>query len=442
MRQRTRLWCPLACVLSLASAWADDEVIRKPCLDKTDCDVLVVGAGAAGVPAAIQAARAGAKTILMEAGPFLGGNTTLGGVNSPESYFKWGEQRIKGIGWEWCVKTADLDNREYPDSKPHFRINPGLLVCVGEQLLKEAGVEIRYYEAPATVGKIAENGCRWKVVSVGMGELRVIRCKQLVDCTGNGTLAALAGAQRMREAEIMAGSINYTIKHNINVARIGRAELERRYEEALQKGTLKVGDCRHGIAAALSYQAGNYVYDADNSTAPARTDTNLRGRESVMRMLRFIRSLPGGQDASLTQIFPEVGVRETWRVKGELVMKVDDYLSGKKWDDSVCFACYQVDLHKPLWKDFVRRGVPQGVLPTVPLRAMIPTGIDHLTVAGRCISADRETLSAVRIQATCMATGQAAGAVAALAAKHGTTPLKVDIAEVKTLLKQYDALVP
>jgi len=105
----------------------------------------------------------------------------------------------------------------------------------------------------------------------------------------------------------------------------------------------------------------------------------------------------------------------TWRVKGELVMNVDDYLAGKKWDDSVCFACYQVDLHKPLWKDFVRRGVPNGVLPTIPLRAMIPAGIDHLTVAG---------------------------AVASLAARHGTTPRKVDLAELKTLLKQHEAIVP
>lgn len=412
--------------------------------ETVDCDVVVVGGGTAGVVASIQSARCGARTILVEAGSQLGGNATVGGVNSPELFSLWGKQRIAGIGWEWCMKTAELDDGRLPDSRQHYRINPPLYACIAEELCLNAGAELRYFESPMTVRKSNKSGAayNWILTTAAMGETRTIRCKELIDCTGNGTLCALAGAQRMREKEIMAGSFNYTIKHEVNLKKLGKEELQNRYEEALRDGRLKEGDARHGIEGSLYYQAGNYVYDADNSTAALRTQTNIRGRQSALRMLRFIRSLPGGETAAITSMFPEVGVRETWRVKGEYIVTVDDYLAGKVWDDSICYACYQIDMHKPLWKDFVRIPLKKGVLPTVPLRALLPVGVEHLLVAGRCISSDRLAMSALRIQATCMGTGQAAGAAAAIAAKKGITPKSVDIAELKSLLKKHGAIVP
>ena len=408
-----------------------------------ECDVLVVGGGAAGVVAAIQSGRAGAKTILIEAVGQLGGNTTVGGVNSPESFFRDGEQRIKGIGWEWCRKTAELDDGILPDSKKHYRINPGLFGAIGEELCLQAGVELRYFECPMTVEKIADGTpYHWRVQTAAMGEVRIIRTTVLVDCTGNGALAALAGAERMREEEIMAGSFNYTIKHNINLSKYGREEFSKQYKKALAEGRLQEGDTRHGIEAIVYYQAGNYVYNADNSTAERRTETNIRGRQMALRVLRFIRTIPGGENAVITSMFPEVGVRETWRVKGEYVITVDDYLAGKHWDDSICYACYQIDMHKPKWEDFVRIPIKKGVKPTVPLRSLIAKDVDYLLMAGRCLSSDRLALSAIRIQAACMATGQAAGAAAAISAKTGTSPKKIDPEKVKEILRKNDAIVP
>ncbi len=412
------------------------------CADQKTCDVLVVGGGSAGVVAAVQAGRLGAKTILVEAGSQMGGAATVGGVNSPIEFSAHGKQRIKGIGWEWVLKTVELDDGKMPGSHQHWRINAPLYAIVAEELLQQAGVEIRYYEAPSTVGEDASAPYRWTVVTSAMGEPRTIRCKQLVDCTGNGAVCALAGAERMREAEIMPGSLTYTIKHSIDTAKLDKAAVEKKFAEAVARGEMQESDARHGILSSLSYQAGNYVYDADNSTAEARTDTNLRGRQSVLRMLRFIRSLPGGETAQLTSMYPEVGVRETYRVKGEYVITVDDYLSGKVWDDSIAYGTYQVDLHKNLWKDFDRRHLPPGVVPTVPFRALIPKGKENLLVAGRCLSSDRLAMSGLRVQAVCMATGQAAGAAAALAAKKGCAPAHVEMAELKGVLKATGAIVP
>ena len=410
--------------------------------DQKSCDVLVVGGGSAGVVAAIQAGRLGAKTILVEAGAQMGGTTTTGGVNSPIQFSVHGTQRIKGIGWEWIIKTVQLDDGAMPGSQEHWRINAPLFSIVAEELLLQAGVEIRYFEAPSSVAPDKQGGLNWNVTTAAMGETRTIRCKQLIDCTGNGALCALAGAERMREPEIMPGSINYTIKHSIDWGKLDKAAVEKKFSEAVAKGEMLASDARHGILSSLGYQAGNYVYDADNSTAEARTDTNLRGRQSVLRMLRFIRSLPGGETAQLVSMFPEVGVRETYRVKGEYVITVDDYLSGKVWDDSITYATYQVDMHKNLWKDFDRRHLAPGVVPTVPLRALIPKGKNNLLVAGRCLSSDRLALSGLRIQAVCMATGQAAGAAAALSAKGDLSPANVDLAQLKAALTANGAIIP
>lgn len=410
--------------------------------DQKDCDVLVVGGGSAGVVAAVQAGRLGAKTILVEAGAQMGGAATVGGVNSPILFSVHGKPRIQGIGWEWIVKTAQLDDGKLSGSHEHWRINAPLFAIMAEELLMQAGVEIRYFEAPSKVEPGAQAPHRWTVTTSAMGEARTIRCRQLIDCTGNGAVCALAGAERMREAEVMPGSLTYTIKHAIDLRKLDKAAVEKKFADAVAKGEMQASDARHGILSSLGYQAGNYVYDADNSTAATRTDTNLRGRQSVLRMLRFIRSLPGGETAQLTTMFPEVGVRETYRVKGEYVVTVDDYLSGRVWDDSIAFGTYQVDLHKNEWKDFDRRHLQPGVVPTVPLRALIPQGKENLLVAGRCLSADRLAMSGLRVQAVCMATGQAAGAAAALAAKKGLSPAKVDVGELKSVLKASGAIVP
>jgi len=410
--------------------------------EPVSCDVVIVGGGTAGVVAAIQAGRLGAKTVLIETGSQMGGAATTGGVNSPIQFNAHGQQRIKGIGWEWAVKTVRLDDGAMPESRPNWRINAPLFALVAEELLQQAGVQIRYFEAPSRIEPCDRPPYRWTVTTSAMGETRTVFCKQLVDCTGNGAACALAGAERMREAEIMPGSLNYTIKHAINTKKLDRTAVEKKFSDAVAKGEMLASDANRGIWLALGYQAGNYVLNADNSTAEARTDTNLRGRQSALRMLRFIRSLPGGETAQLVSMAPEVGVRETYRVKGEYVITVDDYLSGKVWDDSIAYATYQVDMHKERWEDFDRRFLPPGVVPTVPFRALIPKGKENLLVAGRCLSCDRLAGSGLRVQAVCMATGQAAGAAAALAAKANVTPAKLDIAQLKAALRANDALVP
>jgi len=126
---------------------------------------------------------------------------------------------------------------------------------------------------------------------------------------------------------------------------------------------------------------------------------------------------------------PEVGFRESYRIVGETIITHEDYTSGRVFADAICNAFYPVDLHT---KDGVKpKPLTPGTVPKVPLSALIPKGSANLIVAGRCVSSDRLANSGLRVQASCMAMGQAAGAAAALAVELKTTPLEVPLNTVR-----------
>ena len=119
---------------------------------------------------------------------------------------------------------------------------------------------------------------------------------------------------------------------------------------------------------------------------------------------------------------------------------MNDYTSGRVFDDAISYAFYPVDLHT---KSGVKpKPLKPGTVPTIPLRALIPKGSRNIIVAGRCVSSDRLANSGLRVQASCMGMGQAAGVAAALAAKSGATPLDVPLKEIHALLREHGQIVP
>jgi hypothetical protein len=158
-------------------------------------------------------------------------------------------------------------------------------------------------------------------------------------------------------------------------------------------------------------------------------------------MLRFIQTLPGGESATIESMSAEVGVRETWRVLGEYVITRDDYVEGRKWEDSLAYAFYPIDLHENV-AGVHPKHLEEGVVATIPMRALLVKNVPNLLAAGRCISSDRLANSALRVQATCMASGQAAGAIAGLAATQDVEPKDLDLEEIKETLRKADAIVP
>lgn len=369
-------------------------------------DVLVVGGGTAGAIAAIQAGRAGASVRLVERNSQLGGTMTTGGVAYPGLFDAWGKQVIAGIGWELVKESVEMDQGPLPDfskvPQRHYQnqvfINQFLYAILAEEKCEKAGVKIAYYEFPQTVRKTDDG---WEVECLGFGTKRRVRCKQIIDCTGGAEVVGLLGLPRLSENERQPGSFLYMM------------------DKAHEPGRNQI----HRL----------YVHGADSTNSRTVTHANLTGRKSILEQLRK-------KDGRLMHLQPETGFRESFRIVGETQIGVNDYRDGRIFEDSICYAFYPVDLHT---KSGVKpEPLKPGKVPTIPLRALVPKGARNLLVAGRCVSSDRLANSGLRVQASCMAMGQAAGAAAALAAKTGTTPLDVPLKDIHGLLREHGAIIP
>jgi len=382
----------------------------------SDVDVLVIGGGTAGTIAAIQAARAGAKTVLVERGAQLGGTTTTGGVAFPGLFHAWGKQIISGIGWEMVTDTVFLDGGSLPDfsleinntTVRHWRhqvyVNQFLYAILAEEKCEKAGVEIAYYESPQS---IVETKDGWQVDCVGFGTQRRVLCKQIIDCTGGAEVAGMIGLPRLSEKERQPGSMLFML------------------DKANSPGR------PNGPGSGLLNSI--YIHGADSSNSRTVTAANLTGRKAILEKVR-------NEKKRLMHMQPESAFRESYRIEGETMVTVNDYTSGRVFDDAICYAFYPVDLHT---KEGVKpKPLIKGTVPTIPLSALIPKNSRNIIVAGRCVSSDRLANSGLRVQASCMAMGQAAGVASALAARKSTTPLKVSLKDIRKMLVDNGAIVP
>lgn len=421
-----------------------------PTLRRLETDVLVIGGGSAGAIAAIQAGRLGAKTMLIEAGSQLGGTTTTGGVDFPGLFHAWGKQVIAGIGWELVKKTVELNNDELPDftiptgtrhPRHQVRINGQLYAALAEEACVQAGVQLRYYESPLTV-EAAGDG--WRVRLVGKGTMVDVTAKQIVDCTGGAAAVGLAGFTRMREETRQPGTLIYRVG-GYDAASIdpnAMKALQEKHGAAVKSGVLRRTDINGSLTGWLAKggESGNHIPGADGTTSESHTETNIAGRQALLRTLRFLQQEPALALMKIERLQPEAGIRETYRIVGETVITVEDYEGGRMFADAVSHSFYPIDLH---FEGGVRpKHLKEGTVPTVPLGALIPKGSKNLLVAGRCVSSDRLANSALRVQASCMGMGQAAGATAALAARGETTPRQVPLAEIRAALAKHGAIVP
>ena len=416
-------------------------------------DVLVAGAGTAGVPAAIQAARAGASVLLIEKNGIPGGTITVCGVTYPGLFHAWGRQIISGIGWELVKQTVDECGIELPDfSKPparhwmhQVRVSGPIFAGICEEALGRAGVQPLYHVMPADAKAEADG---WQVTLCTKTGLRHVCARILIDCTGDANLAALAGCElHMPEAAQPATLSCRTSGYNVE--NVDEAALEAATLEAFERGELEATDAGwdrsrpHPMKWLGSRGSNaNHVHGHDARTSEGKTALEIAARASVLRLFRFLRRQPGLDELQIDSICSECGVRETATLVGRETVTVDDYVSGRLWPDAVCHAFYPIDLHTSDGAGLDCRQLKPDIVPSVPRGALLPKGVDNLLVAGRCLSSDRLANSALRVQATCMATGQAAGAMAALAAQRDEEPGEIPMGKLRDLLEQHGAIVP
>ncbi|OGV54570.1 MAG: hypothetical protein A2X49_11180 [Lentisphaerae bacterium GWF2_52_8] len=419
-------------------------------------DVVVAGGGPAGIVAAIQAARAGAKTLLVEKCGMLGGTLTVGAVNFPSSFFAWGKQVITGIGWELVEKSLKEQGLPLPDpaTQPMHnstRVNAAIFAMISDEELKKSGAELLLHTMFAKVRRVRN---RWRITLCKKQGLEDVSAKLLIDCTGDANIVQLAGFGVFRQPVLQPATPILAVD-GYKIEELDEPALRAAYMQALADGTLKDSDFGWGTPSTLTgsnrmigflmrYGCNAlHICDIDASSSEGKTEMELAARETVLKIFRWFKKQPCLKDKiKIPFLATECGIRETAVINGKSQITVQDYESGRVWPDALSYAYYPIDVHTGDGDGLIFRHLKEGIVPTIPRGAMLPKDSKFLIAAGRHISGDREAFSAYRVQAACMAMGQAAGAMAALSAKKNIDPEELPIEAIRALLKKHGALVP
>ena len=415
-------------------------------------DVLVAGGGTAGHVAALQAARAGVRTAIVEAGAMLGGTMTAGGVNMPNHFSSKHGPVVRGIAWELFVKSKKVEGLPIPDYRQrrpmetpgHYSyINIPLYAAIAEAEALNSGVILHYHEF---IADVKADGDFWEVTSLGRGIRRVTRAREIIDCTGDCDVVRILGLPVLKDDIRQPGTYQYKIE-GIEHEQIWEKEVQALYEEAMDTGVLKKGDFAYpNILPFKSYldhggHNGTHIYEADTSDADGQTRANLEGRQRMLRMFTFLRStIPGCERAVLKYMSTHGLARETCRVRGEYIVSKEDFMQAVDFDDKICNAFNYVDMHSQSKGCELFFHANDRFLPKIPFRSLIPEKSSRITVAGRIVSAERMALAGIRAQCTCMAMGQAMGAAAALAIKKRIASREVSPKDIVALTVEHGAV--
>jgi len=367
-----------------------------------EADVLVVGGGTAGLPAALAAARSGADVLVLERYGYVGGASTGGlvitlpvdrqGVITHEL-----EERLLGVGgaaimdddWlAWC---------------------PEMLKWMGLKMLEESKARMLFHSW--CVGCAMEDGRIDSVTIESKAGRQAIKAKVVVDCTGDADIAAFAGAPyvmgddsgKMQEVTMMF------MMSNLDEERFRSG---RPLSDPPQRMGRRLTSIYPGHLNVWGGRIGGI--DGTNPWDLTRAENELR--KQVFEWALWARgNMPGCEEAYISMTSPQLGVRETRRIVGEY------WLSKADWDAKTIF---------PDHIGFAYVGK------SIPYRAILPQEVDNLLVAGRCVSFDRDILDPMRLIPPCMVTGYAAGMAAALSVQDDVPPRELDVAKLQSSLRR------
>jgi hypothetical protein len=411
-------------------------------------DVVVCGGGPAGVTAAIAAARAGAKTRLIEVNGCLGGVWTAG-------LLSW----ILDSGNKPGIMQEIIARLERRHATARYGASVGYDVeqmkALLEQMCLEAGVQIRLHTRVVAAAKDPSGRLTMAVTESKSGR-EAFAGKLFVDASGDGDLAARAGchsdygdpktgkAQPMSMIVLLAGldpdGVAPFVRGLAEPRRLGSpkdnllAEMRKAgVDPSYSRPTLFY--IRKGLFCLMA----NHEYGVCGMNADEVTGATLRGRAEVHKLISELRNLGGPwKDVQIIVTAEHIGVREGRRISGHYTVSTKDLASGARHEDAVCRCAFPVDVHSTdPTKD---KGIPsQGVRAQpydIPYRALIAKDVDGLLLAGRCISGDFIAHSSYRVTGDAVAMGEAAGVAAAVAARTKRLPQEVPWPEIQTKLAE------
>lgn len=384
-------------------------------------EVVVVGGGPAGVAAAVAAARGGARTLLVERYGYLGGLMTGGWVNAVLGMGDGARQVIRGFAQEMHDRLRDLDVtavralNSSGDYQGDIELFKYLCLC----LIEAAGGHLLLHTLACDAIKVGRR-VRGLLIE-GKSGREALSAEVVIDASADGDIAFRAGAPYTLS--------RYDISPMVRLAGVDRVQTEAfqrdqpaRYAELVAEAKKLGGGVLPG---EMRYLKG---FDATATDDLTRIENDSR-RELFAALLFLKKNLPGWVNARVADTAPQLGVRESRRIRGGHVLSEKDMLASRRFPDAVCTS----GAHMVGYETYGTRGLEYDL----PYRCLVPEEIEGLLCAGRCISTTHGALNTMRLIAQCMATGQAAGAAAALAVKHRVLPRRVPTPELQaTLLTQ------
>ncbi|ABK52342.1 fumarate reductase/succinate dehydrogenase flavoprotein [Acidothermus cellulolyticus 11B] len=408
---------------------------RRP-IDLGEFDVVVVGSGSAGSAAAIAAARQGARTLVVEKLPFLGGVSTAV-LDTFYGFYTPGEVAHKVVGGIADEVVAELRRLGTVVERPNtygagtgITYLPDHLKIVWERLVTAAGARVLLH---AMVQDVAvDKGRVHSIVVATKAGLGIVRCRVAIDASGDADVCHFAGfSYELAGRDSPAQSLTTTFRlANVDVdlrRTVSRDELHRLMREAANSGLYHLprrDGSDHitpipGVTATVMTRVPGAAVRGEvtvNATDPwYLTEVEIEGRRQVLEYARFLRDkIPGYANSHLVAMSTQIGLRETRRIRGEYVLTADDVLQARQFDDQVALSGAPIEDHRS--DDTTRwQYLPEGRVVGIPLRALLPRDGENVLVVGRCFSATHDAHAAVRSMAQCMAMGQAAGTLAGLA---------------------------
>ena len=395
-------------------------------------DVVVCGGGVAGFTAAVSAARAGLRTAIIERFNSFGGTATNGNVMPISGFFHKEKRVVGGIGWELVERLAKYGAAQVEMPKGHVSANIEYIKLEMQRMLLESGVAL--YMNSYITDCITENGRITHVVFESKSGTEALEAKCFIDASGDGDVAHLAGAPMMEKKEelqpmsmcFLLDGVDLTtdlMKDCIHHNGLGGKPSENKViREYLLTRTDKLGQFGgpwfntllrgNSVAVNMTRAAG------DSTDRESQTQAELKMREDMFAAVDLLKEhFPEFKDAHIVSTPIMVGVRESRHILGVQTALAEEMLSGKRYPCEVAHCAHPMDIQSA--KSSAQKLIRFESAAFVPHGALVPQGSKNLVVAGRCLCADQGAYASIRVQATLMSIGEAAGLMAALHCSSG-----------------------
>jgi hypothetical protein len=422
-----------------------------------EVDVLVVGGGPAGVAAAFASARMGAKTLIVEQFNCLGGVATAGGHGHTCLYSSYGknERVVGGIPFEMARQVKAAGYGTHNNSEADFEVE-GMKIVL-DKMAEDAGVELLYHTFFSE--SLVENGAICGAVVQSKSGRQIIRAKRIIDCTGDGDVAASAGCEFKQGDEETGACQPVTMMFTIGgvdmkamseFIKVEGYNMENVWKRAQAKGdmrpfqTVAMGWWRTPTRPDFLGVNFTHVTGIDTTKSADLTKATIEGRKQVCESIKVFRKyVKGLENCYLVSTPNTIGVRESRRIMGEHLLTKEDVLGMRDFEDSIGYGSFFIDIHNISGPGMDKKTVKPspGFKYQMPYRILVPRKIDNLLVAGRCASCTHEALGSLRVMPQCGVMGQAAGVASVISLRDGVAPRKVDIKKLQAELKKQDCII-